>query len=498
LSTGSLSVSPKNDSVKNKWSSHSLDGSETFAKVIGELNSFDNLIESIGPVSNILASPDSEKQSIYYRSDNRSDSPITISNYDSNSNSDNSDNDDSEMVTGTHTWNFPTKNVIASLGNLPNSVDTARQFRSSSANVTKDTTEYSNNEVSGNVVPGRVVPIKLFTNTLQGEQPEFSSSPTHCSAVISADTACPPPQKKHKYKNLTFHDVEQSLSQYYSKDNKFSSEFDILATYLKGQKNIYIQSKIVCQWKLNILTIPALILTAAVILFAPFTEHYDWGGIFISAINAVIALLLSMISYFKIESALEMYIYLTKQYEKMELSLELTSNKLLFIEDIGEQEQMMLPKIREIENKISDIKESHLSILIPEEVKQIFPVICHINILSFIKKIEVYKRNLIIQFKDIKNEIRYIRFKTGDKLLDNLFAREKMRLDVLIVNKDKIRDELLHYKNAYGHIDEIFTREIKHADYLNHSWFCCRKTKPVYNYSNPVITELLYSVFGDE
>jgi len=303
---------------------------------------------------------------------------------------------------------------------------------------------------------------------------------------------------KPKYKTLTFHDIEQSLSQYYSTDNKFSSEIDILATYLKGQKNIYIQSKFVCQRKLNILTIPALTLTAAIVVFAPFTEEYHWGGIFISTINAVIALLLSMISYFKIESALEMYIYLAKQFEKMELSLELTNNKVLFIESVEEQEKIMLPKIREIENKISDIKESHLSILIPEEVKLIFPIICHINILSFIKKIEVYKRNLIIQFKDIKNEIRYIRFKSSDNLCVGTLEREKIRLPVLIAQKEKIREELLHYKQAYGYIDEIFTREIKYAEHLNRSWMCYRKAKPVYEYSNPVIKELLQSVFGDE
>ena len=49
------------------------------------------------------------------------------------------------------------------------------------------------------------------------------------------------------------------------------------------------------------------------------------------------------------------------------------------------------------------------NVLIPEYIKTIFPIITHINIFSFIKKTENYKKQLIIQFRDIKNEIKYVR-----------------------------------------------------------------------------------------
>jgi hypothetical protein len=458
-----------NNNSKYRRSTCSLDGDpirkadniETFAGVLSgrvtellrlpstEFNDFLRLSspEISKSVSVTASRPlNNDNFNTYYRSD----SPITISNHNSNSNSDASDSDDGQ------------NNIWLESGD---SYDPVTNYTDSS---------YLNSARLPDSIPSHI-----------------------CSSTAH----------RPKHKNLSFHDVEKSLAQYYSRENTFSSEVDILATYLKGQKNIYIQSNILCKRKLNLLTIPALALTSATIIFAPFTIEYKWGGIFISVMNAVIALLLSMINYLKLESALEMYIYLTKQYEKMELSIELTNHKLIYIDNVKEQEQIIIPKLKEIENKISDIKESHLSILIPEEVKQIFPVICHINILSFIKKIENYKRNLIIQFKDVKNEIRYIRYKHPElfdfsrsphKEQTESASREKNRLPTLLTHKEFIREELLHYKKAYGYIDEIFAREIKYAEYMNQSWFCCRKPAPVYDYSNPVIQELLQSVFGDE
>ena len=483
----------------------------------------------------------------YYRSD----SPITISNHNSNSNSDASDSDDGqhniwlESVDSsdpvTYSSYLNTVRPLKTVALAPTPSTTVSQWAQTPSTMLRHvvaSTEFSRSPTMlQSNISGSLQDPNSFANVT-----EFGSTTSH---LLTSTVRQP------KHKNLSFHDVEKSLAQYYSRENTFSSEVDILATYLKGQKNIYIQSNVLCKRKLNFLTIPALALTSATIIFAPFTFEYKWGGIFISVMNAVIALLLSMINYLKLESALEMYIYLTKQYEKMELSLELTNHKLIYIDNVKEQEQIIIPKIKEIENKISDIKESHLSILIPEEVKQIFPVICHINILSFIKKIENYKRNLIIQFKDVKNEIRYIRYKypelfdvscstpsamlrnasqwaqsahqgvksltydgvsgslqspltlsvgklSGSKTQNEPASREKNRLPTLLSHKEIIREELLHYKKAYGYIDEIFTREIKYAEYLNQSCFFWRKPAPIYDYSNPVIKELLHSVFNDE
>lgn len=308
-----------------------------------------------------------------------------------------------------------------------------------------------------------------------------------------------------KYRKLTYNDVERSLDKYYNKDS-FSSEFDILTTYLKGQKNIYMQSRIISQRNLHLLNAPAMFLTASMVVFAPFTIDFFWGGVVISVINAIIVLLLSVISYLKLESAIEMYTYLYNQYDKMELSLELAGNKMIYADNMKEHEQMIIGKIKDVEWKITDIKESHISVTYPNVIKKMFPVICHINIFSFIKKIEVYKRGLIIRFKDVKNEIRYILFKmrqSNGSTAINDASGNRLRLARLMETKNKIREELLHYKMAYRYIDEIFTREIKHVENYNCCWFSPPESSYKYSnskysnskYSNPVIKEYLEAIF---
>jgi hypothetical protein len=127
-------------------------------------------------------------------------------------------------------------------------------------------------------------------------------------------------------------------------------------------------------------------------------------------------------------------------------------------------------KIKEFEKKMGEIKSSS-NILLPEEMKHLFPVICHINIFTFIKKIETYKKNLIINFRDVKNEIRYIQYNLDNCPPERDMTREKKRLVLLYDVKEKIKNELIEYKNAYGYLDDIFTREIKNAEKKRFFWF---------------------------
>ena len=63
----------------------------------------------------------------------------------------------------------------------------------------------------------------------------------------------------------------KTLDKYYDMelDNKFSSELDILTTFMKGQKNLYIQANYLSQWRLNCIMIPSLLITASVTILSP-------------------------------------------------------------------------------------------------------------------------------------------------------------------------------------------------------------------------------------
>jgi len=307
-----------------------------------------------------------------------------------------------------------------------------------------------------------------------------------------------------QYKKLSYRDVEKMIHKYYefTIDNKFSNEIDILTTFIKGQKNLYVQSKYFVQRRLNCLMFPSLLISAFITMIAPFIECIRWSGGLISALNAIIMLCVSFINYLKLESSIENYLYNVKQYDKLETSLEMTNNKLLFIENDKEKSLLVLNKIREVERKIGEIKES-TNVLIPEYVKGLFPIICHINIFSFIKKIEIYKKNLIIKFKDVKNEIRYILFKMEKNRMENKESvdKNKDRLEFLNEVKNKLKTEIFDFQSAYSHIDLLFTKEIQNAECKkNETGFCFwrPKHKSYCKGMNTVIDKYFYFIFADE
>jgi hypothetical protein len=276
------------------------------------------------------------------------------------------------------------------------------------------------------------------------------------------------------FHNLTFREVERSLERYHEGDDRVLSEMDVLITYLKGQKNVHLQSKVVCETSLNCLLIPTLVITAAMTISAPFMQEVAWSGGFISGLNAVTALLISLVKYLKLESAVELYHHTVLQYDKLETSLEFATSKLMFVQDASERSQLILEKIQETERKVSEIKEWN-SQLHPARVLRQFPIICNINMFSVIKRIESSKRALIAKFKDIKNEIRYIEHQRRQMSDFNLERLEELRQV-----KRRVKGELLHYRNAYCYIDALFGREIQEAQGLKrHETMLPLKTNPV-------------------
>jgi hypothetical protein len=216
--------------------------------------------------------------------------------------------------------------------------------------------------------------------------------------------------------------------------------------------------------------LPVLLFSAAMAIFAPIIQEYSWSGGLISGMNVVVTFLVSMMNYMKYESAIEKYQQLSSQYDKLETSLEMTTNKLLFIEDEVERNALILNKLKETEIHIHDFKDSY-NILMPEEVIRLFPIISNLNVFSLIKKMEMSKKVLVLRFKDIKNEIRYILFK-WKRGISNEFEqqKEKARLLFLYEIKDKTKGEILECERIYEYVDELFTKEIHNAEH-NKYWY---------------------------
>ena len=166
--------------------------------------------------------------------------------------------------------------------------------------------------------------------------------------------------KSNQLKKYSKRDIEKTVEKYYNiDDNKFTNELDVLTTYVRGQKNLYIQSKNINQWKLNLLMIPTILITFFITIFTPFLQCSPIQTAITSGCNAVVSCLMALINYLQLETSTESFFQLANSYDKLEISLDLTNSKLIFIgdEEKNNKKAIILNTIKDIEEKIIEIKK---------------------------------------------------------------------------------------------------------------------------------------------
>lgn len=294
---------------------------------------------------------------------------------------------------------------------------------------------------------------------------------------------------------------------------KYSSALDILSSYVKCHIHIYSEASFYCSFILNIIMLPCIFISSSCSVLSAYATNYKEIVILVSILNGIVAFLLAIVNYLKLDACSEAHKISAYQYAKLKSYIEFNSGEILLFQDpilnpnfidkkienwikihkydynnkhdfnLGKQKklqeyydskrdkeikliQMIQTKITEYNKSLKSIHENNKFIL-PKHIQRRYANIYNVNIFSYIKNIDAHKLTLINNLRNTKNELNFYSQKSKTTIVDE---ETKIKIMELYKTKNHILEELFELNNGYSLIDAMFQQELINIDLYRKYW----------------------------